>query len=315
MASLCYFLAMARLHTPYDGSSRLFQIGLKPLDPGHWIEVDEKLAHYLDEKERLAAAYPEEVFAAEPGTEAAQAEVLAMLVSHLCARYPDIYRHLDQGVDILPAARRIELDDPELPPLKIAASLVQEDLVLLHKGPAPGADEAGDARWRLVAGALSFPSSWRLGDKFGRPIHEVHGPVPGFGGGTRNAELIERMFDHLRPEMPVIRWNWSLYGDPELHHPESAQPETRQFGENTENVFLRVERQTLRRLPQSGDILFTIRIHVDPLAALEAQPEAPQIAAALVTQLGELDAAQLAYKGLAAERDRLVARLMTIAER
>ena len=27
------------LPTPYDGSSRLFQIGLKPLDPAEWIDA------------------------------------------------------------------------------------------------------------------------------------------------------------------------------------------------------------------------------------------------------------------------------------
>lgn len=293
------------LHTPYDGSSKLFQIGLKRLDVAQWIEVDERLPHYLGEKERLAAAFPDEVFVAEVGTEAAQGEVLALLVGHLSSHFPDIYRLLGDDMDILPAARRVRLDEP-VPPLKIAASLVQEDLVLMRKS---------DAGWRLVAGSLSFPSSWRLQEKFGRPVHEVHGPVPGFGAGMRNAELIERMFDNLRPEMPVIRWNWSLYGDAELHHPEAAAPETRQFGANAEQVFLRVERQTLRRLPESRDILFTIRIHVDPLAALEAQPEAPRIAAALAAQLGELNAEQLAYKGLTAERDRLVARLRAIAER
>ena len=30
-------------HTPYDGSSKLFSVGLKPLDFDRWIEVDEFL--------------------------------------------------------------------------------------------------------------------------------------------------------------------------------------------------------------------------------------------------------------------------------
>jgi hypothetical protein len=175
----------------------------------------------------------------------------------------------------------------------------------------------GEAGWRLAAASLCFPSSWALHEKFGKPIHEVHGPVPGFGAGTRNAELIARMFDHLRPEMPVIRWNWSLYGDDRLFHPTTASPETRRFGQGprAENVFLRAERQTLRRLPQSLDILFTIRIYVDPLEALERHPQAPVIATALVDQLLALSEEQLAYKGLTLERDRLAARLRQIAER
>lgn len=291
------------MHTPYDGSSRLFEIGLKPLDPDAWIEVDSHLAAHLAEKDRLAAAYPEEVFAAEPDTEAAQAEVLALLVEHLPRRFPGIYRRDGETIEIVPAARRISLTGAE--PLRIASRLVQEDLVLMRRG------ESG---WRLAAGALSFPSSWRLRDKFGQPIHEIHGPVPGFGAGTRPAELIARMFDHLRPTTPVLRWNWSLYGDDRLFHPESADPKRPRFGPGAraESVFLRVERQTLRKLPLSGDILFTIRILVDPLAELERHSDAARIAAAIVTQLEALDPKQLDYKGLTLERDRLIARLTEI---
>ena len=258
------------MHTPYDGSSKLFQIGLKPLDLNEWIDADDRLPAYLDEKARLWAAHPDEVFVAEAGTEDAQAEVLELLVEHLVDRYPAIYRRHGNSIDV--AGRTVALDAAEAP-LRIAASLVQEDLVIMRKG------ESG---WRLAAGSLSFPSSWRLREKFGRPMHEVHAPVPGFGDGTRNAELIARMFDHLQPRIPVIRWNWSIYNDAALHHPEDGDGH-RKFGagERAENVFLRVERQTLRKLPRTGDILFTIRIYVDPLETLERQPDASKIAAAL----------------------------------
>lgn len=295
----------APIPTPYDGTSRLFQIGLKPLDLAEWIEVDALLPDFLCEKERVGRAHPEQVFVAEAGTEAAQAEVLALLADHLPRRFPDVYRREGNTIAIISAGRRVALDASGLAPLRIAASLVQEDLALLGRG------EAG---WRLVAASLSFPSSWSLSEKFGRPMHEIHAPVPGFGEGTRNAQLIERMFDHLRPDMPVFRWNWSLYGDDRLFHPESADPTARRFGpgERAEHVFLRVERQTLRRLPESGGILFSIRIHVDPLAALERHPEAGRIAAALAAQIAALSPEQLAYKGLTAERERLIERLAGI---
>jgi hypothetical protein len=288
------------MHTPYDGSSRLFQIGLKPLDLADWIDADDRLTADLAEKERLAATHWDEVFAAEPGTEAAQAEVLALLVAHLPARFPNLYSR--EGGDMLVAGHRVPLDG--MPALWTAAQLVQDDLVLMRRG------ETG---WRLAAASLSFPSSWRLADKFGRPIHEVHAPVPDFGGNTRNAELIARMFDNMRPEMPMIRWNWSVYGDAQLFHPHHSP--ARRFGEGAraEHVFLRVERQTLRRLPQSGDIVFTIRIIIDPLETLEQHSDAVPIAASLIDQLGALNAEQLDYKGMTSERDRLIDRLKEIA--
>jgi hypothetical protein len=284
------------LRTPYDGSSKLFQIGLKPLDAEKWIDVDDRLAADLAQKERLAAERWDEVFAAEPGTEAAQSELLAMLVEYLPAYHSQTHRHVGDAMFV--AGRSIALDGQL--PLWTAARLVQEDLVLMRRG-ADG--------WRLAAASLSFPSSWRLRDKIGRPIHEVHGPVPGFGGGTRNADLIQRMFDNLRPDTGMVRWNWSLYGDDALHHPHDSPP--RRFGGDAKaaHVFLRVERQTLRRLPVSGDIVFAIRIAVDPLAALEAHTDSAGIAAAIISQLQALSPEQLAYKGITDERDGLIARL------
>ncbi|MBW8881019.1 MAG: DUF3445 domain-containing protein [Asticcacaulis sp.] len=290
------------MHTPYDGSSKLFTIGLKPLNPSDWIEVDSHLRDHLDEKDRVLARHAEDAVAAEPGTEDAQREVLGLLVAHLLERYPDTYR-LDGNAIAMPEAfRRVRLDD-FVPPLLTAAHLVQDDLVIMRKG------ETG---WRLAAACLCFPSSWRLREKFGRPIHEVHGPVPGFGEGSRNNELINRMFDNLT--IPVVRWNWSLYGDDVLYHPESGNAH-RRFGDNdiADRVFFRLERQTLRKLPRSGDILFTIRIMIDPMEAMESHLEGPQLARALIDQLEALTPDQLDYKGYTAEKDRLINRLERIA--
>ncbi|MDB5507037.1 MAG: hypothetical protein JWR75_1675 [Devosia sp.] len=293
------------LHTPYDGSSKLFAIGLKPLDLTTWIDVDADLGRYLAEKARVYAAHPSQVFAAEPDTDAAQREVLTLLAAHLPECFPKTYRRYGNSIVIIPTGCHLALA-ADAPPLWTAAQLVQEDFCLMRNGPCG---------WRLVAGALAFPSSWSLPEKLGRPMHEIHAPVPGFGAGTRHAELIERMFTYLRVDIPVIRWNFSLYGDDRLFHPETANAGTTRFGTSAraENVFLRVERQTLRKLPASGDILFTIRIYVDPLTALERHDRGAEIAASLIVQLQDLDAAQLAYKGLTLDRDRLVARLTEFA--
>ncbi len=52
-------------HTPYDGSSKLFTIGLKPLDLADWIEVDRHYAAHIAEKRRLYDTIPELVFVEE----------------------------------------------------------------------------------------------------------------------------------------------------------------------------------------------------------------------------------------------------------
>jgi hypothetical protein len=299
-------------HTPYDGSSKPFTIGLKPLELADWIEIDATFDRQLREKRRLYAERESDVFVAEAGSEDGQSEVLALLREHLTARFPERYRQHCRGIEIAghPALSTDAIK--AMPPLRAASLLVQEDLILMRRG------EAG---WRLAAGALCFPSSWSLREKFGKPLHEIHAPVPAFGPGTRMAELIARMFDNLQGQ-GAQRFNWSIQAGDDLYHPLSSvaridratnRPSRFPDPEAAARAFIRVERQTLRKLPVSGDILFTIRIHLDPLALLARHPERAVLARSFAAQLDALDEAQLDYKGLTADRDRLTEQLQIIA--
>lgn len=307
-------VTQAPTHTPYDGSSRLFQIGLKQLDLGNWIEIDDAFDFQLAEKRRIHAEHAREVFVAEPGTEAAQAEVFTLLADHLPARFPERYRRADDALFVERHPGLEGLLASGLPPLHKASLLVQEDLILMRRG------EEG---WRLAAGALCFPSSWVLVEKFGKVMSAIHEPVPGFGAGTRNAGLIDRMFDKLQVVQPVERFNWSIQMGDALYHPLSnnarldratGRPIRFPDVEAAARAFIRVERQTLRKLPVSGDILFTIRIHLDPIALLKDRPDRAALAASFAGQLLALDDEQLDYKGLTADRDRLVQALREIEQ-
>lgn len=303
-------MATIPAHTPYDGSSKLFAIGLKPLDLNEWIEIDDTFAFHLAEKRRIHAEYGSKVFVEEADTKAAQAEVLSLLADHLPVRYPQRYS-LEGAQLTVPGQPAI---DANLPPLHIASLLVQEDLILMRKSAAG---------WRLVAGALCFPSSWSLTEKFGKTMQDIHIPVPAFGPGTRMAGMIERIFDNLAVELPVERYNWSIQAGDALYHPLSdeqridrATMRPSRFNDQNINVsaFIRVERQTLRKLPVSGDILFTIRIFLDPLAVLSRHEDRKRIATSFASQLAVLDEAQLDYKGLTGDRDRLITALGQIAD-
>lgn len=266
----------------------------------------------LAEKDRLNREIPDLVFVEEPGTRDAQAELLDLLASHLLETQPAVYQRRGDVMTVA-GARPVDLAAPDRPPLLAAADLVADDLVLMRKG---------DDGWRLAAASLCFPSSWTLSEKFGRPLQQIHNPVPGFGEGTRTAEIITRMFDNFQRGQTAVRWNWSLQSDRALYKPlsnvgrdERAAARPPRFAHGAASAFIRVERQTLRKLPVSGDIVFTIRIDLDPMLALEADPDGPRLAASLAAQLSALDPAQLDYKGFHADRDRLIADLALIAAR
>jgi hypothetical protein len=297
--------------TPYDGSSPLFTISMKPIDPAVWIAPGPDLGQMLAEKDRLNREIPDMVFVEEVGTREAQAELLALLTEHLLQEQPQTYRR--DGKDIIVGeGRRVDLTDSQ-PPLLTAAGLVADDLLIMRR------DETG---WRLVAASLCFPSSWTLSEKFGRPLQEIHNPVPGFGEGTRTAAMIERIFDNLQRGQPAIRWNWSLQSDLTLYKPlssiqrdERAVAKPPRFDQGAASAFIRVERQTLRKLPASGDIVFTIRINLDPMLALATHPDRARLAGGLARELAALESAQVDYKGFGADRDRLIADLEQIAAR
>jgi hypothetical protein len=98
-----------------------------------------------------------------------------------------------------------------------------------------------------------------------------------------------------------------------LHQPEAKRRYHRieVTPENApERLWVRVERQTLRRLPGTGTVLFTIHTFVRPLAEVAADPLAAQ---ALADRLDEMPDAMLAYKNMAAMRPALRAYLRAAA--
>ncbi len=280
-------------YTPYDGSATPFTIGLNQLDFDNWFEPDDGLGFYLDEKHHLLSANREAVFLADNATDNAQEETLALMVEYLSGHHPAHYARLGNFMRM--ADRMVDLEDSSMPALMRAGLLVQDDLVLMRKK---------EESWHLAAGFIAFPSSWSLKEKFGQPMEGVHAQVPGFESGSRNSGLINRMFDKLPPDRLVTRLNWSIKGNGNLPQPVSKHVDNDPAIARKEMMtnFVRVERQTLRRLPETGDILFTIRIYADPFSAIADRPDAPALYSSMADQLEAMTVEQVDYKGLTSLR-------------
>ncbi|AGY59417.1 heme-dependent oxidative N-demethylase family protein [Gloeobacter kilaueensis] len=284
---------------PYaDGQWRL-HIGLSALDLSEWIELDEEYPVYLARKQQLLAQRRDEVLVNLPDSLPEQIEVRDLLIAHLLQRFPEHYQRSGQQVDNRITGESWNID-AFASPLELASRLVQEDLCILR--PATGA-------YVLSAACVCFPSRWSLVEKLGHPLAAIHAPVPGYG--EQLARPVDRFFDRLRVEAPMQRLNWTIVDSPALFlppdHPRAAPIAASEAGEH---LWIRIERQTLRRLPTTGAVLFTIRTYVHPLACLEGQPEMARALAETVHQIPE--PMQL-YKSILPVREPLLTYLTKIS--
>ncbi|MES1202286.1 MAG: DUF3445 domain-containing protein [Pseudomonadota bacterium] len=214
---------------PFLAGPPEFAVGLKPLTPEAWLHPDTE-AHALPEKRALLAAHRADVFAETTGAEAAQIEVAALV----------------GGADFL-----------------AAAAMVSDDFCIMQRlGP----------EWVLSAAILCAPTFWSLADNIGKPVAHLHGPVPdnlGPSGAQGLAARIARVFDAVAPGVIMERFNWTVQAGPERYTPTQAPLIARANATSTAQaadlLHLRVERQTIQKLPQTGAVLFTIRICLDPL--------------------------------------------------
>ena len=90
----------------------------------------------------------------------------------------------------------------------------------------------------------------------------------------------------IKPGRLAVRYNWSVHEDPTLFQPTGhgrGEFDPSITPENAgEALWLRVERQTFRLLPESGVVVFGIRTHMTPLAEVVAvSGEAARLAAAV----------------------------------
>ena len=285
---------MIRYRPFVDGPWRL-AMGIKTLDLQEWIEIDGRFAAQLAERKRLLAERRSDVLAGLPESGPGQRELLALLLDHLPRRFPEHYRRVEGAIENLRTGERFALAASDDAPLELAGRLVQEDLCLMQRG---------DGGYRLVAAVLCFPAHWRLADKLGRPLQAIHEPVPGFG--ERLADPVDRFFASIQVARPVWRLNWSLVDAPTLFRPPEHRGNPRPISADQagRQLWLRVERQTLRRLPRSGDVVFGIHTYVDPL---EDAIDSPEAARALAARIREMPDAMARYKSILPIRAPLLA--------
>ena len=126
----------------------------------------------------------------------------------------------------------------------------------------------------------------------------IHGPVARYDDDLSTP--VNAMLMRLSADRPVWRINWGISNHPSLFQPD-IPPATPDM--DVTDMWFRVEWQTLRRLPITGAILFTIRTYVEKLSDfMERDYALVHEIADLVNKIPE-DVAT--YKSIAPYREKL----------
>ena len=280
--------------TPWQRLGSKFTLGLRSRAEADWLPHEDAFGNsatrenQLTQKADLLANRRDEVFACDGSGLAACAEVRDMVAEHLADHH---HGQSDNQLAALAAAAGMH-------PLEQAARAVPEDLLLLAPRERDGGGDICD--WVLVSAALAFPAHWVLAEKMGRPLAGIHGPVPHYG------ERLERPMDRFFSAMEVgpisHRWNWSVVTTDRLFTPHRMRRVPLAENAGLDEIYLRMESQTLRKLPRSGHILFTIRTYVMPLSRWADQEGAIE---SLVEMLDGMTPQMRAYKGVEMYEDAL----------
>ncbi|KAI9746231.1 MAG: hypothetical protein M1818_000912 [Claussenomyces sp. TS43310] len=292
-----------RPYRPFRYGKYHITMGLRNMKWDQWIELD---SHYLKFHANKARRIRDRgskccYTAPDANVQLGAHELLEELCGYLTERYPSLYKATAVGLDNLLTGESFNVVERPLveDPMQMCARLVQDDLAIMFPKE--------DGQYYLLAGAILLAGFWRLEDKLGMPLSEIHtsADVPGY-----REKLEKGMMNFMRrvqPNSPVERNNYFIQVDDDLAWSPSIGDEDGKEGEvgwfsaeknkAIEHHYFRSERQTLRRLPRSGGVVFTIRTYFHPITEICEEPYVPGRLASAVRSWGD-DVSK--YKG----RDR-----------
>ncbi|MDA8872698.1 DUF3445 domain-containing protein [Alphaproteobacteria bacterium] len=276
---------------PWQRLGYKLKLGLRARSEAEWLPSDDIFGNDLTRAEqialkaRLLAKHHQDVFSAMPNTMTAGDEVLAMVRQHLKTYHNACMATSDSGVH----------------PLDMAARLIPEDLLLLAPFQDVAVNDTDATKWHLVAASLCFPAHWVLAEKMGKPLAAIHDPVPHYD--ERLAAPVDRFFNKMTVGPISSRMNWSLQIGKDLFTPHRAARKAVSGDIDNDELCLRLEIQTLRKLPQTGLVLFTIRTHIEPVSRWNHIPNAIDD---LAQMLKDMSVQAQSYKGASLYEDALI---------
>ncbi|KAF4998293.1 hypothetical protein FGRMN_3342 [Fusarium graminum] len=245
-------------------------MSLKKLDPDFWLEIESTYCQRIAQRKALYAKHGTDVLRALPGSELACKELMEMVIQFLCARYPTAFEL--RGKVFVNHILGVKQDLNHIEPLNFLLEHVPEDFALTLRDPATG-------RYCFRAGVIISSVGWKLSEKIGLGLPEIHATVPDYK--EKMEFSMDRFFTKMPVNSPIQRGSWGLeVGQPLFipsDDPEFKVREVQNPSLSEDEVHLRVDWQTLRRLPLSGAIVFNFKALFTPMTEFRDEPYIPSL--------------------------------------
>ncbi|KAK5174826.1 uncharacterized protein LTR77_001909 [Saxophila tyrrhenica] len=263
--------AMPRPYRPYRWPYHQ-TMSLSKLDHDFWLELDKNYVSVIEQRQQLFQQYGDSVIRALPGSELACKELMEMVVQFLCARYPQHFRLDRVQLVFHNGILDTQTDLNATEPLHVLLQHVPEDFAIMVRDPLTGI-------YSFRAGIIMSSLGWNLGSKIGLKLSEIHSPVPEYKEKMQFS--MDRYFAKKPTDRAIQRGSWGLEVDQPLYMPPGDPQEAHREEQNPEltvdRVHLRVDWQTLRRLPLSGAVVFNFKGLFTPVTEFRNEPYIPSL--------------------------------------
>ncbi|MGQ0658155.1 MAG: heme-dependent oxidative N-demethylase family protein [Chromatiales bacterium] len=306
--------AIRRFPFPFPEDSYMYSVNIEPharTAPGTVTEFDFDIdEHYVAECKDRRITLEQDPGRCQvlPHLRDAEWDLVELLMERLSRDYPEYFELTQQGSSWTWKNRPLNIEhsftfgEPStLPygPFEYITRQAQGDFVLIDQR---------DNQLYMDGGMVTTQADWSLDFDLGMNFVEWHGPVP----VAHELGVFERALKfllNLRYGHPVRRLNWTMTINPRLdtspeHYHIWGPDRTKVTANNAGDLaHLRVELQTLYRLPRSNAILFVVRCYLINMKELVTIPKWGR---RMHRVLKNLHPALVDYKGLTRFRETVV---------
>ncbi|KAI9832762.1 MAG: hypothetical protein M1819_003982 [Sarea resinae] len=244
----------------------------KKMEPDWWLEIENTYVERVNQRKDLFAKYGKMVLDYMPGTELGCKEIMEIALQFYCARYPQHFSLSKDKTVFYNGLLKNETNLKLTHPLHVLLQNVPEDFAMVYRNPE-------DGYYYFRSGVICSSLGWNVATKLGMRMDEIHVPIPDYKEKMQFS--MDRYFAKMPTDSPIQRGSWGLEIDQPLFMPPGDPHEEHRMKQMPDlplsRCHLRVDWQTLRRLPLSSSVVFNFKALFTPVEEFRDEPYVPSV--------------------------------------